>query len=197
MRTFTRLLIAAATVTAGLSTATTAHAGEALDAELSATPSSVQPGEDVTLTGAGWDCGAPALTLDTDPVTDLPAVTPDQTGAFELTIAAPTTPDTYTVTAEDDCQRSETATFTVLAPATTTTTTTTTTTVAPTTTAAPTTTTLAPTTTAAATTTTTTPAVGPVLPETGSSDGRLAAFALVALLGGVGLVAATRRQRTS
>jgi hypothetical protein len=198
MRSFHRLLIAVAATLGTVSLGQVADAGIATQT-LSVVPSSVEVGEQITISGTGWTCVEPELSIDTDPATDLGFVTPDQVGAFELVVAAPATPGTYTVTAFDgECQWTETATFVVVAAATTTTTTTT---VAPTTTTTTTTvapTTVAPTTTAAATTTSSL-AIAPVtaLPVTGNPDGRVAVFAVFALLIGAAFVVLARRPGAS
>ncbi len=165
---------------------------------ISVSPTSVEVGATYTLSGVGWTCVEPVLSIDTDPVTDLGAA-PDGSaqagGAWQLDFTAPATPGTYTITAFDgECQDTATATLTVTPPPTTTTTTTTTT-LAPTTTTEAPTTTLAPTTTAAVTTTSL--AAAPVvLPETGTSDPATTWTALALLAGGAAMVFAARRRHT-
>jgi LPXTG-motif cell wall-anchored protein len=192
MRTITRLLVTAAAIAAPLAIATTA--GAATPEPSLIVPVSVEVGETFTVGGAGFCPGVEVvLTLDTDPETTLATVLTDSgelgSGGFAVEVTAPDTPGSFTLTATDgECSLTASAPLTITAPEVTTTVAETTTTVAETTTTivepiAP-----VPTTTMAPVT---------ELPATGSSDGRIAVAALLALLAGTGLIAATRRPRTN
>jgi LPXTG-motif cell wall-anchored protein len=145
---------------AALALATPAHAvGEAI----SVSPSSVSPGDAITIDGTGWTCAADVdIFVDGSMVTSV-LWSSISGGAFSVDVTAPDAPADYVVVAEygfdqtsTGCDGSAEDPFTVVPSSTTTSTTsttTTTTTVAPTTT----TTTTAPTTTTEATTTTDAP----------------------------------------
>ena len=195
MRSIIRtLLISASTTLAVVALAPVAHAGQPVTPAIVVSPISVEPGATFTITGVGWTCVEPALSIDTNPPTastplgsPLPEST--QTGEWTLDFQAPGSPGTYTVTAFDgECQDTATDILNVVAP-TTTTTTTTTTTVAPTTTTS--TTTLAPTTTQQAAAPATT------LPQTGQGESRTALMGALALSLGLLLVWLARRNQTT
>jgi LPXTG-motif cell wall-anchored protein len=199
MRTINRLLVAAAAIAAPLAIATTA--GAALPEPSLIVPVSVEVGETFVVGGAGFCPGVEVvLTLDTDPETTLATVLTDGgdvgSGGFAVEVTAPATPGSFTLTATDgECSLTASAPLVITTPEATTTT------VEPTTTVAETTTTVAETTTTIvepiAPVPTTTMAPVTELPATGNSDGRIAVAALLALLAGTGLIAATRRTRTN